>query len=101
MAAGISVRDHCCFLGGDAPDLTGVDLPEAGLGEDVGCTAAFAALGGCLDSAELGWLVRPTAWLRPPIVTCLGLNLSMSSALHIITDKHLSSVPEGAWSSRL
>jgi len=61
------------------PDLTGVDLPEAGLGEEVGCTAALAALGGCLDSAELGRLVRPTAWLRPPTVICLGLlNLSMS-----------------------
>lgn len=49
-------------------------------------TAALAVLGGCLDRAEVGRLVRPTAWLRPPTVIGLGLlSLILSWALHAIT----------------
>lgn len=58
----------------------GVDDPEAGLAADGSRTAAFAALGNCLDKAEEGRLVRLTAWLRPPIVICLGLVVLVRAA---------------------
>lgn len=62
------------------PDLLGVADPEAGLAADESRTAAFAALGNCLDRAEKGRLVRLTAWLRAPMIICLGLLVFVRAA---------------------